>query len=111
VKRKALAAELRVRVVEKGHADPRVAARTSDTQIIESYITCSGCGAREVNDFELYRAISQADSAEGFFSILDAMGTGREETASTERPLDASRRGIEAIGDAGASPGGAHRIH
>lgn len=49
-----------------------VMAALSDADIVDSYITCSNCGTKEVNPIRLGFLICRATDAEHFFDLLDA---------------------------------------
>lgn len=67
-----LVTQLRDRPRAGGHlSDAELAARTDD-ELIESYVTCSGCGARQLAaPGELARAIADARDAQDFFELAD----------------------------------------
>ena len=70
-----LAAQLRQRLLDRGLTKASTLRRISDRTIVESYITCPGCGKRRVEDAgALARIIALADSAEIFFELCDAHG-------------------------------------
>jgi len=65
-----LAAQLRKRLIDKKLVDPSLLHSISDDEVIESYITCSCCGEKQVNDSAvLARIIERSDSAETFFEL------------------------------------------
>jgi len=65
-----LAAQLRKRLIDKKLVDPALLHSISDDQVIDSYITCSCCGEKQVNDSaELACIIERSDSAEKFFEL------------------------------------------
>jgi hypothetical protein len=71
----ALAAQLRNRLLDQGLVKASTLRRIPDSVIIDSYITCSGCGKRLVESAEvLARIIDQADSAETFLELRDTHG-------------------------------------
>ena len=49
---------------------------TSDCDMILSYITCSCCGERQVDDLELEAAIAEANSADEFLDICSELAKG-----------------------------------
>jgi hypothetical protein len=70
----ALAEELRDRLVARQGLSRRAIrpARVPDEEILASYVTCSDCGRREVEEPELSRLIAASVSAEDFFDHLEA---------------------------------------
>jgi len=52
----------------------------TDDQIINSYITCSCCGTKEVDEKELVLAIAEATSAVDFFRLC------KEKAAKWQQP-------------------------
>lgn len=68
-----LATELRRRLIDKGLATARQLRSISDMTVIDSYITCSCCGERQIESTdELAQIIQQADTVETFFDLCDA---------------------------------------
>lgn len=80
-----LAEQLRDRLREKKRVSDVKISAASDEQIIESYITCSGCGEREVDDEQLPRLIEQANNADEFFNLLDQRHRLRHLVAIAEK--------------------------
>jgi hypothetical protein len=68
-----LARELRQRQREQGFLTPEIIDAVSDDQIIDSYITCSHCGTKQVNQQELRDIISIAETVEHFFALCDSL--------------------------------------
>lgn len=77
MKKADLATQLRQRQHELGQVSPELIERLDDDQIIDSYITCSGCGNLEVSPDKLDVAIFLAHDADGFFNICQQLGTGQ----------------------------------
>lgn len=67
-----LAQQLRERQLKFGKVSKALIDACSDEQIIDSYITCSQCGEREVTAPQLAVAIRQASNADEFFNICEA---------------------------------------
>jgi hypothetical protein len=68
-----LAARLRKRLIDKKLVDPSLLRSISDDEVIDSYITCSCCGEKQVNDSAaLARIIERSDSAETFLELCNA---------------------------------------
>jgi hypothetical protein len=65
---KGVAEALRQRQHRLGLVPPELLDALADAEVIETYITCAGCGARQVTRRRLRRAIALADSAEAFFA-------------------------------------------
>jgi hypothetical protein len=68
-----LAQELRERQYKLGTVPREMIDALTDVAIIDSYITCSCCGAKQVNEAQLHVAISSAENADHFFQICDEM--------------------------------------
>jgi hypothetical protein len=66
-----LALELRQRQYAKGMVPKHMIDALSDEDIIDSYVTCSGCGKKQVTDVQKETAIWQATNAEEFFALCD----------------------------------------
>jgi hypothetical protein len=66
-----LAQGLRQRQYAQGYIPRRMIDATSDEDIIDSYITCSCCGEKQVTPLELERAIEQASDAYHFLVLCD----------------------------------------
>ncbi len=71
-----LAQELRQRQYTFGQVERRIIDALSDDDIIDSYITCSGCGEKQVDATQLEAAIKAASNAEEFFALCDQAATG-----------------------------------
>ncbi len=65
-----LAQELRQRQYARGLVAKKYIDALSDHDIIESYITCSGCGAKLVPLDDLDLLIQRARSAEQFIAAI-----------------------------------------
>lgn len=70
-----LAQELRERQYKLGAAPRELIDVLPDIAIIDSYITCSSCGHKQVNEAQLHVAIQEATDANHFFALCDAMST------------------------------------
>jgi hypothetical protein len=66
-----LARELRQRQYNLGKTDKCLIDLLSDDQIIDSYITCSCCGEKQVNVAQLPNIIKQARNVDEFFALCD----------------------------------------
>ena len=69
-----LARELRQRQYAKGIVPESVINALSDDEIIDSYITCPACGAKDVPAHELRTVIALATDANSFFDLCDRWG-------------------------------------
>ena len=69
-----LAHALRQRQYAYGLVPPALIETIADEAIIESYITCSSCGEKQVTPQQLQVAIGLATDAESFFTICDQLG-------------------------------------
>lgn len=67
-----LAQQLRERQLKFGKVSQALIDACSDDQIIDSYITCSQCGDKEVTAPQLASAIKQANNVDEFFNICEA---------------------------------------
>jgi hypothetical protein len=67
-----LAIQLRERQLKFGQAPKALIDACSDEQIIDSYITCSQCGDKEVTAPQLTAAIRQANNVDEFFNICES---------------------------------------
>ncbi len=65
-----LAQELRQRQYARGLVKKKYIDARSDNDIIDSYITCSGCGAKLVPLDDLDLLIQRARSAEQFIAAI-----------------------------------------
>ena len=68
-----LAQQLRELQYAKGMIPREFIDALPDDAIIDSYITCSGCGAKQVTEAQLPIAIKQAKDAEHFIEIVDRL--------------------------------------
>jgi len=78
-----LAQQLRQRQYTQGHLPRHLIDAVSDEDMIDSYITCSCCGEKQVTPQQLEVAIAQAHDASHFLTICD------------EQPRAASRGHIQ----------------
>jgi hypothetical protein len=67
-----LASELRQRQYALGRVERRLIDALTDDEMIDTYITCSGCGEKQVEGLVLEQAIAAASDAEHFFALCDA---------------------------------------
>jgi hypothetical protein len=70
-----LAQELRERQYQYGAVPRELIDAVADIAIIDSYITCSCCGEKQVNEAQLHMAIQRAEDANHFFDLCDAMSS------------------------------------
>lgn len=70
----ALAQDLRQRQHQLGQVPAEMIDALSDDAIIDSYITCSCCGEKQVTPRQLRKAIFLARDADGFFDACDQFG-------------------------------------
>ncbi len=69
-----LATQLRVRVGKWQTRRERLkTVNIPDDAVIDSYITCSCCGEKQVNEVQLIQSINEANSANHWFDVLDRM--------------------------------------
>ena len=72
--KKFLVQELRERQISLGKVEENIVNSLSDDDIIDSYITCSNCGEKEITDDVLLNSlIKNAENAEDFFIMLDEL--------------------------------------
>lgn len=89
-----LAEQLRERLRIKKLVPLDIIESTSDFDMIDSYITCSCCGEKQVDEHELRGAIKAATSAGHFMDICDAVAaTKSNPTAAYPRRARRGRRG------------------
>ena len=69
-----LAEQLKQRLIGKKLVKESDFANLNDHQIVESYIVCSCCGERQMDDFKLSKIVSIAVNAEDFINLLDQDG-------------------------------------
>jgi hypothetical protein len=68
-----LAQELRERQYAQGIVPRELIDMLPDDAIIDSYITCSGCGQKQVNEAQLPIAIKKARNADHFIQIINRL--------------------------------------
>lgn len=85
-----LARALRRRQKQHGDVPAAMIDALSDDAIIDAYITCAHCGAKQVTPNQLQVAISMARDANQFFTLCDQLGTRPHDahTASKEDDRD-----------------------
>ena len=66
-----LARQLRQRQYEYGMVEQSLIDALDDDEIIDAYITCSGCWHKQVSPADLQAAIQIAADANHFFEICD----------------------------------------
>jgi hypothetical protein len=72
-----LAEMLRQRQYQKGLVPEKLIRQLSDDEIINSYITCPDCGAKQVSSSTQLTAIIEAASCvDDFFAGCDAVSAG-----------------------------------
>ncbi len=92
-----LAQALRQRQYAKGLLPRRMIDAVSDDDIIDSYITCSCCGEKQVTPQELEEVIAQAVDGDHFFQLCDekararAQGRGHNQLPPPDRDGRARR--------------------
>jgi hypothetical protein len=83
-----LAKQLRQRQYIAGIAPREMIDSLSDSQIIDTYITCSCCGVKQINDTTLLKKIiTKANSVDEFFDACDEVASFDElhELAKTHK--------------------------
>ena len=68
-----LARQLRGRQHAYGLVEPATIDALSDDEIVDSYVTCSDCGAKQVEGRRLDAAIAGATDADDFFRICNRL--------------------------------------
>lgn len=68
-----LAHALRQRQHALGEVPGEMIDALSDDAIIDSYITCSCCGEKQVTHRQLRKAIFMAKDADGFFNVCEKL--------------------------------------
>ena len=69
-----LAAQLRGRQLDRGLVPQWMVDMLDDDAIIDSYVTCAECGAKQAEGEELKRIIAESHCAEDFFDRCNAAG-------------------------------------
>ena len=77
-----LANGLRQRQYRAGYVNKELVDSLTDDQIIDSYITCSCCGEKQVELDQLPRIILDAQNVEQFFKICDTMSRIKSHVAN-----------------------------
>jgi hypothetical protein len=72
-----LAEELRQRQYALGRVERRLIDALTDDEMIDCYVTCSGCGERQVEGEALDRTIAAASDAGHFLELCDAAASRR----------------------------------
>jgi hypothetical protein len=72
-----LANELRQRQYKLGKVSRELVDFLTDDQIIDSYITCSCCGEKQVDTNQLPRIIEDAEDIDQFFAACDAIAKSK----------------------------------
>lgn len=86
-----LAQELRQRQYNAGILEKHVIDAVPDDEIIDSYITCSDCGEKQVTPRELRVAIELAASAEQFFVYCESLACARTAASMSVRNAGTAR--------------------
>ncbi|MCI0484994.1 MAG: hypothetical protein L0229_00060 [Blastocatellia bacterium] len=73
-----LAEQLRERQRKAKHVPVHLIDLLSDDAIIDSYITCSCCGEKQVDEQQLELAINSAKDSETFFEICDRFSSQKQ---------------------------------
>lgn len=85
-----LAQELRQRQYKRGLVERWMIDALADDDIIDSYITCSGCGEKQVDTQNLALAIDRAQDANQFLQLCDDLANTHYRqthmTAQQQRP-------------------------
>ena len=89
-----LAQALRQRQYHLALIEKQLIDAVPDDALIDSYITCSDCGEKQVAPQELTTAIELAASADQFFDLCESMAHNRAILATTRsvRKTKARRR-------------------
>ncbi len=92
-----LAQELRQRQYDKGLVPRRLIDSLSDDDIIDSYITCSGCQEKQVDSQKLETAIDLAQNANQFLHLYDGFADAHYKKTHSEAPkkLPPKSRGFQ----------------
>jgi hypothetical protein len=72
MKKADLANDLRSRQLANGYVSAKLLANITDDQLIDSYITCSGCGKRAISPSDLPSTITAATSTDDFLDAVAA---------------------------------------
>lgn len=71
-----LAGELRRRLLSRGLVPAETLKSVPDLNVVESYVTCSCCGRKQLQGEALLAVVSEANSVDQFFDIADRSGHG-----------------------------------
>ncbi len=77
-----LAGELRQRQYKLGQVSKELVDSLTDDQIIDSYITCSCCGKKQVDEVQLPQIITVVKNADQFFAVCNAMAKSKSMVVS-----------------------------
>lgn len=70
--KKELAQQLRQKQYDIGIIDKKRIDNIPDDEIIDCYITCSGCGEKQVDVEQLNKIIEKSSNTDEFFAMYDA---------------------------------------
>ena len=82
MKASALAQQLRERQYAQAIIPRELIDALPDDDIIDSYVTCSGCGEKVVTEAQLPIAIKKARDAAHFIQIVDRLGRNHQHNFS-----------------------------
>lgn len=83
MKKHQLARILRQRQHQLGLLETHVIDAISDNELIDSYITCSDCGEKQVTPAELATAIDFASTVEQFLDLCESFAHARASAPAT----------------------------
>ncbi len=86
MERHALADDLRAAQIRLGQIPTEVIRELPDEVIIDSYITCSCCGEKQVEGTDLDLLIASADDTEHFFKLAGNFSQIKHAISQSEQP-------------------------
>jgi hypothetical protein len=87
-----LAQDLRQRQYQVSFVERSMVDALSDDDIIDSYVTCSQCGMKQVRGRSLEIAIERAKSAAHFLELCNELADARYKSLHQPQPLTRSAR-------------------
>lgn len=82
MEKRQLAQALRQRQYKTGMVERRLIDSLSDDDIIESYVTCSHCGQKQITDGEQAMALRLAKNSQEFLAMCDKFASMRPHRSS-----------------------------
>ena len=83
MQKRELANQLRQRQYKHGEIERTIIDALSDDQIIDCYITCSGCRHKQVEETQLQAVIEMASDVDHFFELCNEHSASHKFTHTT----------------------------